>query len=192
MAPCGSRCEGPILISINQRYNQELKRTMNWLGSQPDILFLGQAVEWPGTGCYESLTEVPSDKKMEFPVVENLQIGVSTGLALGGFVPVSVVPRWNFLLTATDQIINHLDKMSIMNPDCRPKVIIRVAVGSETPIDPQCQHKGNFSAAFRLMCQTIDIIECPRIEDIFPAYKLAYERTDGRSTIVVEFPDTGK
>ena len=191
MAPLGSGNEGAVLTS-NQTYNAELKKAMNWLAAQERTLFLGQSVCYAGTGCYESLTEVPADRKMEFPVAENFQIGVSIGLALNGFVPVSIVPRWNFLLCATDQIVNHLDKLSIINADCRPCVIIRVAVGSETPVDPQWQHKGNFSDAFRLMCQTVDVIECREIQDIMPAYHKAYGRTDGRSTIVVEFPDYGK
>lgn len=177
----------------NQLYNQRLKEAMNWLATMPNTVFLGQAVCYAGTGCYESLTEVPADKKMEFPVVENLQIGVSTGLAINGFVPISVVPRWNFLICATDQLINHLDKMPLLSDGrCTPKVIIRVAVGSENPVDPQEQHKGNFSDAFRLMCKTIDIVECPTPECILPVYQHAYNRTDGRSTIVVEFPDYGK
>jgi len=164
-------------------YNDELKNAMNWIASQDNTIILGQAVCYAGTGCYESLTEVPKNKKMEFPVAENLQIGVSTGLAINGFVSVSVVPRWNFLLCAADQIINHLDKMSLMsNGSCKPKVIIRVAVGSKTPIDPQEQHKGNFAEAFRLMCKTIDIVELHNIEDIMPAYKKAYQRDDGISS----------
>jgi len=180
-------------MTRNQIYNAELKQTMNWLAAQERTIFLGQAVEYAGTGCYESLVAVPADRKIEFPVAENFQIGVSTGLAINGFVPISVVPRWNFLLCAADQIVNHLDKMMLMSDGkCTPKVIIRVAVGSETPVDPQDQHKGNFSEAFRLMCKTIDIIECHRSGDILPAYHKAYQRTDGRSTIVVEFPDYGK
>ena len=180
-------------MATNKDYNDELKRTMNWLAEQDNTIFLGQAVCYAGTGCYESLTEVPANKKMEFPVAENFQIGVSTGLALNGLVPVSVVPRWNFLLCAADQLINHLDKMSLMSDGaCTPKVIIRVAVGSENPVDPQDQHKGNFSQAFRMMCKTIDIVELHYVSDILPAYKRAYTRTDGKSTILVEFPDYGK
>jgi len=175
----------------NQLYNQKLKEAMNWLATKPDTIFLGQAVCYAGTGCYESLTEVPEDKKMEFPVAENLQLGVSTGLAINGFVPVSVVPRWNFLLCATDQIVNHLDKMkSLSDSHCNPKVIIRVAVGSEQPVDPQDQHKGNFSESFRLMCKNIDIVECIDPGSILNNYEYAYNNT--RSTIVVEFPDYGK
>jgi len=179
-------------MSKTELYQQELKRVMNWLGDRERTIMIGQSVRYGGTGCYESLVEVSDDKKIEFPVAENFQIGVSIGLALNGFIPVSIVPRWNFLLSATDQIVNHLDKLMLINDQCCPKVIIRVAVGSENPVDPQEQHKGNFSEAFRLMCQTIDIIECRDIDSIFPAYELAYNRTDGRSTIVVEFPDYGK
>ena len=175
-----------------QNYNNELKRAMNGLGEQDNILILGQAVTYSGTGCYDSLTEVPDSKKLEFPVAENLQIGVSTGLALNGFVPVSVVPRWNFLLCATDQIVNHLDKMMLMGENCKPKVIIRVAVGSELPVDPQDQHKGNFAEAFRHMCKTLDIIELNEPEDIVPAYEKALNRVDGRSTMLVEFGDYNK
>jgi hypothetical protein len=72
---------------------------------------------------------------------------------------------------------------------CTPKVIIRVAVGSESPVDPQCQHKGNFTEAFRSMTKTLDIIELHEPEDILPAYLKALSRTDGRSTILVEFAD---
>jgi len=177
-------------MSLNKEYNDELKRSMNWLAEQGDTIFLGQSVSYAGTGCYESLVEVPADKKIEFPVAENFQIGVSTGLALNGFVPISVVPRWNFLLSATDQIVNHLDKLIMFNRHCNPKVIIRVAVGSENPIDPQDQHKGNFSEAFRLMCKTINIVELTDHRQIFRQYQEAYNHHT--SSILVEFPDYGK
>jgi pyruvate/2-oxoglutarate/acetoin dehydrogenase E1 component len=174
-------------------YNKQLKLAMNWLGKQKKTIFLGQAVSYAGTGCYDSLTEVSSNKKIEFPVAENFQLGVSTGLAIQGFIPVSIFPRWNFLLCAADQLINHLDKMTLMSDGkCNPKVIIRVPVGTEIPVDPQEQHKGNFSEAFRLICKTIEIIELHTPDLILPSYQRAYNRKDNRSTILVEFPDYGK
>jgi pyruvate/2-oxoglutarate/acetoin dehydrogenase E1 component len=89
-----------------------------------------------------------------------------------------------------DQIVNHLDKFITMSDGkCTPKVIIRVSVGSERPIDPQCQHKGNFATAFRSMLQNIEVIELIEPEDIVPAYETALYRTDGVSTILVEFAD---
>ena len=114
-------------------------------------------------------------------------------MAIQGWIPVSIMPRWNFLLMGTDQIVNHLDKFILMSDGrCTPKVIIRVAVGSERPVDPQDQHKGNFADAFKLMCKTIDIIELIDPEDIVLAYEKALNRTDGKSTILVEFGDFAK
>jgi hypothetical protein len=42
------------------------------------------------------------------------------------------------------------------------------------------------------MCHSIDIVELLEITDIMPAYQHAYQRQDGISTILVEFPDYGK
>lgn len=164
---------------------------MRWLSDKDDTIFIGQSVLYEGTGLYDTLTEVPAAKKIEFPIAENLQMGACIGMALDGLVPISIYPRWNFLLCATDQIVNHLDKLAAMSGGrYKPKVIIRVAVGSEIPVDPQDQHKGNFSAAFRSMCQNIDILELTEPSMILPAYQQAYSST--RSTILVEFPDYGK
>jgi hypothetical protein len=81
--------------------------------------------------------------------------------------------------------------MAAMSDDkCQPKVIIRVAKGSENPVDPQDQHKGNFADAFRLMCKNIDIVELYEPDTIMLAYQAAYH--SDRSTILVEFPDYGK
>jgi hypothetical protein len=78
------------------------------------------------------------------------------------------------------------------NGSASPKVIIRVSVGSERPVDPQCQHKGNFSQAFRSMCQTVEVVELIEPQDIMPAYEKALKRKDGVSTILVEFGDFAK
>ena len=163
---------------------------MSLLAEHPSTVFIGQAVEYEGTGLYDSLKHLPVNKRIELPVAEYLQTGMANGMAIAGMIPVSTYPRWNFLLMGTDQIVNHLDKFTIMSDGrCKPKVIIRVAVGSEYPVDPQCQHKGNFSEAFRNMCQTINIVELHEPQDIVSAYKYALEREDGVSTILVEFAD---
>ncbi len=175
------------------KYFNELQKAMSMLAEHPDTIFIGQAVEYEGTGLYESLAHLPIHKKMEFPVAEYLQSGIVNGMAIEGMIPVSIFPRWNFLLMGTDQIVNHLDKFTSMSlGKCNPKVIIRVAVGSERPVDPQDQHKGNFAEAFRSMCKTLDIIELKEPEDILPAYNKALNRTDGKSTMLVEFADFNK
>jgi len=87
-------------------------------------------------------------------------------------------------------LVGHLDKISQMSEGgYQPKVIIRVGVGSERPLHPQCQHIGDFSDAFRLMLTTVEVIQLKEPEDIFPAYEKALTRVDGRSTILVEYGD---
>ena len=43
--------------------------------------------------------------------------------------------------------------------------------------------------AYRKMLSTVEIIELEEPEDIFKSYKKAYERDDGKSTLLVEFGD---
>ena len=172
------------------KYFDSLKEAMSLLANHPKTLFIGQAVEYEGTGLYDSLSHLPSEKRLELPVAEYLQSGIANGMAIEGMIPVSTFPRWNFLLMGVDQIVNHLDKFkSMSNGKLNPKVIIRVAVGSEHPVDPQCQHKGNFSEAFRQMTSNIEVIELIEPEDIVPAYEKALNREDGINTILVEYAD---
>ena len=163
---------------------------MEYLASDPRTVFLGQAVACPGTAMFGTLKKVAPDKLLELPVAEEMQMGMSTGLALAGHVPVSLFPRWNFLLLAVNQLVNHLDKLPIIsNGGYQPKVIIRTGIGSERPLHPQHMHVGDFTDAFRMMCRTIDVIRLDEPQDIFPAYQKALERTDGRSTLLVEHGD---
>lgn len=178
-------------MNLEQQYKQNLRDAMSLLAGYDDTVFLGQAVNYAGTGLFDTLNHLPESKKIEFPVAENFQMGYSIGMSLSGLVPVSTFPRWNFLLCAADQIVNHLDKLEAMSSGgYKPRIIIRVASGSRIPVDPQQQHLGDFSDAFKLMCTNIDIIKLESHDDIIPAYKQAYE--SHRSTILVEYPDYGK
>jgi pyruvate/2-oxoglutarate/acetoin dehydrogenase E1 component len=170
------------------KYFDELKRAMTLLGQHPDTLFIGQAVEYAGTGMTNTLTEVPAEKKLELPVCEDLQTGMMNGLALAGKIPVSIYPRWNFLLLGVNQIVNHLDKIPEFS-GYKTKAIIRTSIGSERPLHPQHQHVGDFTDAFRLMLRNVEVIRLDEPEQIFPAYEKALNRTDGKSTILVEWGD---
>ena len=172
------------------KYFYELKRAMEFLAQDPRTIFLGQAVVDKGTGMTNTLQDVPLNQRIELPVAEEMQMGLSIGMALRGKIPVSIYPRWNFLLLATNQIVNHLDKLKRMSDGgYQPKVIVRVGIGSERPLNPQCQHLGDFTDAFRSMCDNIEVVRLDEPETIFPAYTTALERTDGKSTILVEWGD---
>ena len=172
------------------KYFDELKRAMSFLSQDSRTVFIGQAVAVPGTAMTNTLTDVPRDRLIELPVAEEMQMGMATGMALTGLVPVSIFPRWNFLLCAISQLINHLDKIQVMsNGRFKTKAIIRTGIGSERPLHPQHQHVGDFTDAIRAMCSTIEVIRLEESKDIFPAYEKALLRDDGRSTIVVEYGD---
>lgn len=174
----------------NMKYFDELKKSMEWLAQKPETIFLGQAVNYPGTAMTNTLTEVPEIKLLEMPVAEEMQMGISIGLAVNGTIPISIYPRWNFLLLATNQLVNHLDKMAIYsNGEFKPKVIIRTSIGSERPINPQIQHTGDYSDAFKLILKNVEVIVLNEPDQIFPAYQKAYLREDGRSTLLVEYGD---
>ena len=172
------------------KYIDELTKSMNFLAKDKRTIFIGQAVEYPGTAMSNTLKNVPKDKLYELPVAEEMQMGITTGLALNNIVPVSIFPRWNFLLLATNQLISHLDKVKIMsNGEFKTKVIIRTGIGSQRPLHPQHQHIGDFTDAFKKICTTIDIIRLEKPEEIFSSYKKALTRKDGKSTILVEYGD---
>ena len=172
------------------KYFDELKRSMDWLAEKPDTIFIGQAVACPGTGMSNTLKDVNIRKLIELPVAEEMQMGMSLGMALDGSIPISIFPRWNFLLCGMSQLINHIDKVKVMVGDnVKSKVIIRTGIGSERPLHPQEQHVGDFTDQIQGMCKTIQIIRLEEPHLIFPAYKKAYERDDGISSILVEYGD---
>jgi pyruvate/2-oxoglutarate/acetoin dehydrogenase E1 component len=172
------------------KYFDELKKSMDWLGSKDDTLFLGQAVEYPGTAMSNTLSEIEKTKLLEIPVNEDMQMGMTLGLALNGTVPVSIYPRWNFLLLAANQLVNHVDKIKVMSDGgYQPKIIIRTSIGSQRPLHPQHQHIADYTAGFRAICDFVDIIRLDEPEQIFESYQYAYLRTDFRPTILVEWGD---
>jgi pyruvate/2-oxoglutarate/acetoin dehydrogenase E1 component len=172
------------------KYFEELVRSMDYLSRQDKTIFIGQAVAVPGTAMRSTLEGLPPEKLLELPVEEDFQLGLSIGLALTGSVPISIFPRWNFLLLATNQIVNHLDKMKdLTGEDIPPKVIIRTGIGSKSPLNPGPQHTGDFTEAYKLLCSNLNIVRLDDSSEIFTNYKFAFEREDGVSTILIEWSD---
>jgi pyruvate/2-oxoglutarate/acetoin dehydrogenase E1 component len=164
-------------------YKGALAEAMSLLADRPEVVFVGQGIRFPGTAGYDTLAHIPDDRKIEFPVAENLQVGACTGLALAGLLPVCYVPRWNFLLLAADQLVNHLDRLPLYS-GYRPKVILRTAVGRNRPLDPGPQHADDFTNAFRLMLRTVDVFRPTTPQGVLDAYRFALGSE--RSTLVVE------
>ena len=170
------------------KYFDQLKSSMEFLATNPKVIFLGQAVEVPGTAISNTLLGIPKKNRLELPVCEEMQMGMSIGMAINGHIPVSIYPRWNFLILAINQLINHLDKINYMY-DVKVKVIIRTSIGSERPLNPQHQHVGDFTKSISLMCENIDVIKLNEPQEILPSYEKALLREDNKSTILVEYGD---
>lgn len=169
------------------KYFDELKRTMEWLALQPDVMFVGQTVAGPGTFMYQTLRDCPTHRMLEMPVNESFQMQFSIGMALTGYVPISVYPRQNFLMMAAGDMVNMLDKIPAISCGQWPaKVIIRVATGPDAPSHPGHQHVGNYAAAFRQMFSAINVVELNDAEQIFPAYEEALTCGNGRSSLIIE------
>ena len=177
-------------FNFKMKYFEELRKSMNFLGENKNTFFIGQAVRNEGTAMYNTLKDVPLRKRIELPVAEEMQMGISLGMSMNGIIPVSIFPRWNFLLYGMNQLVNHVDKYKIMTKQKKTgKVIIRTAVGSERPLHPQYQHIGDYSESIKKMCMNINIVNLNEANEVFAAYKKAFERDDGISSILVEHGD---
>lgn len=169
-------------------YKDELAKAMEMLAEDERVLFLGQTVAYTGSAMYKTLERIADSRKIELPVMEDAQMGMSIGLSLMGYVPVSVFPRFDFLLCATNQLVNHLDKVEGMsNHQFSPKVIIRTAIGSTKPLYPGLQHCSDYTEAFKKMLKSIDVIKLERSKEIVPNYKNALRSE--RSSLLIEIGD---
>jgi len=171
-------------------YREEVIKAMAMLARDKRPIFIGQSVRYSGHAMFNTLEEakVPMRKRIELPVFEETQLGMSTGLALEGYIPVSIYPRMDFLIIAMNQLVNHLDKIEQMS--CKrftPKVIIRTMVGSKAPLDGGPQHTQDYYKALRLMLTNIDIVKLIKAEEIITAYRKALGSE--RSTILIEMAD---
>ena len=172
------------------KYFQELKRSMEYLSKNKKTLFLGQAVAVPGTAMFNTLKDIDKKKLIELPVAEEMQMGMTIGMLMQGYIPISIYPRWNFLLLSINQLVNHLDKLNEMtNNNYNCKAIIRTSIGSKRPLNPQAQHVGDFTIPIKKMVKNIDVVKLKNSKDIFPSYKKAINRKDSVSTIIVEYGD---
>jgi pyruvate/2-oxoglutarate/acetoin dehydrogenase E1 component len=167
------------------KYKEELDRAMEWLATKSNTVFMGQAIGFSGHAISNTMAQVPQDKRIELPVFEELQMGIATGMALEGWVPVTCYPRFDFFILGLNQLVNHLDKIQDMSQgDMKPKVIIRVAVGSKLPFSAGPQHTQNHTEAMRKMLTEVNVVELIEPEQIFDVFVDAYN--SDKSTLIIE------
>lgn len=171
-------------------YKKQTRKAMEMLAEDERVVFLGQTVCYPGSPMYTSFENISLERRIELPVAEDMQMGMSIGLSLEGLIPVSVYPRIDFLILATNQLINHLDKVEEMSHgEFKPKVIIRTQIGNTKPLYPGIQHCSDYTDALKVLCKNIDVVKIKTAEDVLPEYKRALQSE--RSSILVEIATGG-
>jgi pyruvate/2-oxoglutarate/acetoin dehydrogenase E1 component len=108
-------------------YKIALTNAMTTLSKLDETIFIGQQIVYAGNPMSTTLTEVPKEKMIEVPVMEETQMGMSLGLAITGKSVITFYPRWDFLVSAANQLINHADKFEHMTGK-GVNIIIRVGV----------------------------------------------------------------
>ena len=166
-------------------YKETLWDEMKKLAENPKVIFLGQQVG--AEDFYGTLTGIPVERRKEMPVAEELQMGMSIGFSLEGYIPVSIYQRMDFLPRAADQIVNHLDLLKTLSEGkFNPKVIIRTTVGVSGPLDIGLQHKKDLVDGFKALVH-FPVIRVTTIKEIRDAYKLA-RKCEG-PIMIVEMQD---
>ena len=167
-------------------YKDALTNAMTFLAEKQDTIFIGQQIVYAGNPMSTTLGDVPKEKMIEVPVMEETQMGMTLGLAITGKHVISFYPRWDFIVSAANQLINHVDKFEVMTGK-KLNIIIRLGKGSDKPLDPGHQHKGNYLEEFKSLCKNIEFHDLKTPNDIELAYK--YVTTEGGIHVLVEYPE---
>lgn len=153
------------------KYADELTKSMTFLCNK-GWEFIGQSIRDGGTFMSRTFVDVPVERLIEFPVVEDFNLQFAFGNAVAGKPTCVVFPRLNFLLLATGTLVNMVDKFQTLidNKFC-PHLIIRSSVGPDRPVSPQIQHIGNYTEPLKKMLTNVEVTYLKEPEDIFPAYE---------------------
>lgn len=154
-------------------YKESITKAMDNLGKKKDVVFLGEGIINAGR-IYDTLSNIPLSKCIEFPIAENLIMGSAIGLAISGLKPVVIFQRMDFMLCAADAIINHLAVIPKMSGEkVKLPVIIRAIMDRRCDkFDCGLQHNKDLVYIFKPYIHTIEL---KGSMDIQKYYEIAYE-----------------
>ena len=167
-------------------YKDALTDAMTYLNNKSDVVFIGQQIVYAGNPMSTTLGNVSKDKMIEVPVFEETQMGMSLGIAITGKTVITFYPRWDFIICAANQLINHIDKYELMTGK-KANILIRLGKGSDKPLDPGHQHKGNYLNEFKSLCPNTQFHDLKNHLEIVDIYKRAYE--SGGVHVLIEYPE---
>jgi pyruvate/2-oxoglutarate/acetoin dehydrogenase E1 component len=159
---------------LMKSYIQKIQEAMLFLSKKKKAIFLGQSVKYPGSSIFESLKTVPKNKKIELPVFEDVQMGLTLGLALEEYFPISCYPRYDFLILGLNQLVNHLDKVNYLtNNSFKSRIFIRTMIGARKPLNAGPQHTQDITNGLKKILTYIKIIHIKKNSNIIKIFKNA-------------------
>ena len=173
-------------MNTTSPYKDALTEAMTFLAKKDNTVFIGQQIVYAGNPMSTTLVNVPKHSMIEVPVMEETQMGMSLGIAMTGKTVITFYPRWDFLLSATNQLVNHVDKFELMTGK-KVNVLLRLGKGADSPLDPGHQHKGNYLDEFKSLCSNVTFHNFTKHADILETYKNAF--SNGGIHVLVEYPE---
>lgn len=111
-------------------YGKAIREGFSYLlKNHPDVFIIGQGLWSPwyvGSSMTELEKEFGKERVLDSPVSENATTGLAVGASLCGYRPVVVHPRIDFMILATDPIVNQAAKWShMLGGQAHPAVTVR-------------------------------------------------------------------
>jgi pyruvate/2-oxoglutarate/acetoin dehydrogenase E1 component len=161
------------------KYHKAICQENLKLAEDPRVIFLGQ--QTASESHYSTLEGISLDRRLEMPIAEEMQMSISLGLSLQGFLPVSIYQRIDFLPRAADAIVNHLNSFEELSRGLyKPRVIIRTTLGIKSA---GIQHSQDLTELMEVMCKfPVRLVTTP--EEVHVAYDFA-RKTD-KSILIIE------
>ncbi len=110
----GQKPETDRRLTYGQAIHEALDQALTL---DPRVFVMGQGVD-DASGMFGATKDLHlqygSERVFDTPLAENALMGVAVGAALGGMRPVYFHNRPDFLLLASDQLVNHASKWSYM------------------------------------------------------------------------------
>lgn len=138
--------------------NSALRRIMT---KDSNVVLLGEDIRDPYGGAFKvtkGLSSDFSDRVINTPISESAIVGIATGMAMAGFIPIVEIMFGDFVTLCADQIINGASKfVELFNMPI--PMVIRIPVGAGRGYGPT--HSQSLEGMF-MDVPNIDIV-CPSI-----------------------------
>lgn len=122
--------DGSIVATDSINYGEAVREGFrHLLAEHPEVFAIGQGL-WSPWYVGSSMTDLDRDfgteRIIDTPVSENACTGAAIGASLFGYRPIVIHPRMDFMILATDQIVNQAAKWAhMLGGQASPAVTIR-------------------------------------------------------------------